>query len=84
MKDERKDTERMLQTSKVILKAELNSANIMENINTLAMAVVQYSFDIINWTLQDLRRIETKISKLLDAIRCIIYNLTKTDYISKN
>ena len=70
--------------ARVILKAELNSANIMETINTLAMTVVQYSFDIINWTLQDLRRIETKISKLLDAIRCIIYNLTKTDYISKN
>ena len=67
--------------ARVILKAELNSANIMETINTLDMTVVQYSFDIINWTLQDLRRIETKISKLLNAIRCIIY---KTDYISKN
>ena len=29
------------------------------------MPVTQYSFNIINWTLEDLRRIDTKIRKLL-------------------
>ena len=27
----------------------------METINTLAIPAVQYSFDVINWILQDLR-----------------------------
>ena len=52
-----------------ILKTELNSANRIEAINTLAMPVVQYSFNIINWTLQDLRRIDTKIRKLLTCYK---------------
>ena len=50
---------------RTILKTELNSANRIETTNTLAMPVVQYSFNVIYWTLQDLRRIETKIRKLL-------------------
>ena len=29
------------------------------------MSVVQYSFNIINWTLRELRKIDTKIRKLL-------------------
>ena len=36
---------------RAILKTELNSANIIEAINTLVMLVVQYSFNVINWTL---------------------------------
>ena len=52
-----------------ILKTELNSANRVEAINTLAMPVVPYSFNIINWTLQDLRRIDTKIRKLLTCYK---------------
>ena len=33
------------------------------------MPVVQYSFNIINWTLKDLRRIDTKIRKLLTCYK---------------
>ena len=33
--------------ARAILKTELNSANRIEAINTLAMSVVQYSFNII-------------------------------------
>ena len=50
--------------ARAILKTELNSANRIKAINTLAIPVVQYSFNIINWTLEDLRRIGTKIRKL--------------------
>ena len=50
--------------ARAILKTELNSANKIEAINTLAITVVQYSFNTINWTLQDLRQIDT-IRKLL-------------------
>ena len=59
----------MLQTSKSALRTELNSANRIEAVNTLAMSVVQYSFNIINWTSQDLRRIDTKIRKLLTCYK---------------
>ena len=55
--------------ARAILKTELNSANRIEAINTLATSVVQYSFNIINWTLQDLRRIDTKIRKLLTCYK---------------
>ena len=58
----RKECYRRLRT---ILKTELHSPNKIEAINTLAMSVVQYSFNVIKWTLQDLKRIDTKISKLL-------------------
>ena len=33
------------------------------------MPVVQYSFNVTNWTLQDLRRIYTKIRKLLTCYK---------------
>ena len=44
---------------------ELNSANRMEATNTLAITVVTYSFNIINWTNREVRRFDTKICKLL-------------------
>ena len=55
--------------ARAILKTELNSANRIEAVNTLAMPFVQYSFNLINWTLQDLRRIDTKIRKLLTCFK---------------
>ena len=55
--------------ARTILKTELNSANRIETINTLAMPVVQYSFNRINWTLPDLRRIDTIIRKLLTCYK---------------
>ena len=63
---------------RAILKTELKSANRTEAINTLAKPVVQYSFNTINWTLQDLRRNDTKTRKLLTCYKmyhrkCEIY-----------
>ena len=62
--------------ARAILKTELNSANRIEAVNTLAMPVVQYSFIITNWTLLDPRRIDTKIRKLL---ACYKMHHPKTD-----
>ena len=39
-----------------ILTTELNSANHREPLNTLAIHVVTYSFNIINWTLPEIRK----------------------------
>ena len=44
---------------------ELNSANRMEATNTLAIPAVTYSFNIINWTTPEIRRLDKKICKLL-------------------
>ena len=47
------------------LKSQLNSANKLEAINTLAVPVVTYSFSIINWTLQELAKLDTKTRNFL-------------------
>ena len=54
---------------RAILKTELNSANRIEAINTLAIPVVTYSFNIVNWTLSDMKKIDTKIRKLMSCNR---------------
>ena len=40
---------------RMVLKSELNATNKIEAINTVAIPVVTYSFNIINWTLEDIR-----------------------------
>ena len=52
---------------RLVLKTELNSKNRIEAINTLAVSVVQYSFNIINGNLADLNRLNTKTRKLLTS-----------------
>ena len=54
---------------RAILKTEVNSANRIEAINILAIPVVTYSFNIINWTIPEIRRLDTKIRKLLSCNR---------------
>ena len=49
----------------MVLKSDLSSANKLETINTLAVTVVTYSFNIINWTLQELAKLDTKTRKFL-------------------
>ena len=44
---------------RMVLKAEL------EAINTLAVLLVTYSFNIINWTLQELTKLDTKTRKFV-------------------
>ena len=46
-----------------IMKTELNSKNRVTAINTLAIPVVSYSFNIINWNLSELMKLDTKIRK---------------------
>ena len=50
---------------RAINKTELNAKNKIEAINTLALPVVTYSFNIINWNLEDIRRIDRKLRKQL-------------------
>ena len=48
----RKESYRRVQ---LVLKTELNAANRIEAINTLAIPVVTCSFNIINWQMQEIR-----------------------------
>ena len=50
---------------RMILKSELNAANRIEAINTLAIPVVTYSFNIINWKISEIKKLDTKTQKLL-------------------
>ena len=54
---------------RAILKTELNFENRREAINTLAIPVVTYSFNIVNWTLSHIKKIDTKIRKLMSCNR---------------
>ena len=54
---------------RMVLKSELNSANKLEAINTSAVPVVTCSFNIINWTLQELVKLESKTRKFLTTYK---------------
>ena len=53
----------------VILKSEVNAANRFKAINTLAVPIVTYSFNIINWKMNEIKKLETETRKLLTIQR---------------
>ena len=52
-----------------ILRSELNARNIIDAINSLTLPVVKYSFTVINWSLNKIEKVDTKIRKLLTMHR---------------
>jgi hypothetical protein len=54
---------------RLAIKSELNAANKIEAINTLAVPVVTYSFNIINWQMKEVKKLDTKTRKLLTSER---------------
>ena len=49
----------------VVLTSELNAVNRTNAINTIAVPVVTYRCNIINWTTADLKKLDRKTRKLL-------------------
>lgn len=47
----------------MILESEFNEANKMKAINTLAMPIVTYSFNIIKWKLNSIKRLDATTRK---------------------
>ena len=47
----------------------MNGKNKSKAINTLAIPVVTYSFNVINWNLEEVRRMDSKVRKLLTLNR---------------
>ena len=52
-----------------VLQSDLNSKNKMTAFNTLAIPVVTYSFNIIDWSRQEIKRMDIKVRKLLTINR---------------
>ena len=61
---------------RLVLKSEMNAANRFEAINTLAVPVVTYSFNIINWKLVRLRGWTQKHGSYLPSTECTIRRQT--------
>ena len=51
---------------RAVLQSEMNAKNTLEAINTLAIPVVSYSFNVVNWNLEETKRIDRKKSKIND------------------
>jgi hypothetical protein len=49
----------------MILKSELNTNNKITAIGALAIPVLRYSFGIINWRLEEIKKIDRKTTKIL-------------------
>ena len=54
---------------KLVLKSELNADNKITATNTLAVPVLTYSFNVVNWTLQEIRKLDRKTRKMLTTYR---------------
>jgi len=50
---------------RMIMKSELNARNKITAIEALAVPVLRYSFGIINWRTEDIKKIDRKTRKIL-------------------
>jgi hypothetical protein len=63
---------------RIILKSELNAKNKITAIGALAIPVLRYSFGIINWRLEEIKKINRKTRKILTMCK-MHYPKTDTD-----
>ena len=56
---------KLVRRTQLILKSELNSKNRITAINILAIPVITYSFNIIDWNLSEVKRLDIKIRKMM-------------------
>ena len=55
----------LVRKTQLILKTELNSKNRIFAVNMLAIPVITYSFNIIDWNLSEVKRLDVKIRKMM-------------------
>ena len=67
--DEREIRKKYYRRIRLITKSKLNAANRIDAMNTIAVPVVTYSFNIIDWTEHELQNLGRKTSKILSAER---------------
>ena len=56
---------KLVRRTRLILKSELNSKNRITAINILAIPVITYSFNIIDWNLSEVKRLDIKIKIMM-------------------
>ena len=63
---ERKNKKRILYSRRVrlVTRSKLNAINKIQAINTLAIPVVTYSFNITNWQMSEIRKMNRKTRKV--------------------
>ena len=49
---------------KMVLKGEVNSSNKISAINNLAIPVLAYSINIVNWQMKEIRKMDVKTRRL--------------------
>ena len=54
---------------RTITKSELNAIKRMETINTLATLLVTFSFNIVDWKMEEIRKLDRKTRKILTMER---------------
>ena len=55
----------LVRRTRLILKTESNSQNKITAINTLAIPVITYIFNIIDWNLSEVKRVDIKVRKMM-------------------
>ena len=60
---------------RMILKSELNTRNKITAIGALAVPVLRYSFGIINWRIEEIKKIDRKTRKMLTMYKMHIDRL---------
>ena len=56
--NERKSEKKYTRRLRMILESEFNAKNMITAIRALAVPVLRYSFEIINWRLEEIRKID--------------------------
>ena len=56
---------KLVRRTQLILKSELNSKNRITVINMLVTPVITYSFNIIDWNLSEVKRLDIKIKIMM-------------------
>jgi len=69
MKHTQMKGEEYLNRTKSILKKKLNGKNTMKAINTYAIPVLTFSFELVKWSPTDLENLQTKTRTLLTRYR---------------
>ena len=64
-----------------LVKTKLSGKNLFKALNTYAILVLSYSFGVIKWTREELRKLRTSLSKLLNKY-CMHHEKSAVERIS--
>ncbi len=70
---------------RLVLRSKLNAKNKISAINSLAVPVPTYSFGMVDWRVEEIRKMDRKMRKLLTSIYlCTTRKQMLTDYTSRD